>query len=255
MKPFQKAQLDFIDYLRKPEADVKIEKQKSRQQEFYRDLIYKNINQCIADVFPITKNIVAEPDWQIMIRDFISTHRLQTPYFLEICQEFLVYLIHTRKPLVTDYPFMVELAHFEWIQLALDISNADMNDVDFPESQYHSAPSENSLWKASPLLVCLTYSFPVHIIDECYLPTEKNTSPTYLLVYRDRKDDIKILETDNLSMRIIQLLQVHENINQPQIFQLLSAELDNHQKEIMQARILPVLSWLAENEIVFCSQT
>lgn len=247
MKPFQEMQLAFTDYLRKKEIDVTMGEQQSRQKEIYRDLVYKNINHCIADMFPITKNIISETDWKLMISHFISSHRLQTPYFLEICQEFLVYLIHTRQPLPTDYPFMIELAHFEWIQLALDIA-----EINFPEYQHNSDPTEKSTWKVSPLVVGLTYSYPVHIIDESYLPKESGAQPTYLLVYRNRNDDIKILTTDNLSLRIIQLLQTHENINSVQIFQLLSAELDESQKEIMSPRILPILCVLAENEIVFC---
>ena len=249
MKPFQETQLDFIEYLRKAEADVDIEIQKSRRQEIYRDLVYKNINQCIADVFPITKNIIPEVDWKVMIREFISSHRLQTPYFLEICQEFLAYFMHARKPLPTDHPFILELAHFEWIQLALDIA-----DICLPEHQHNSTPSESSLWKASPLAVGLTYSYPVHIIDECYLPKESSIHPNYLLIYRNRNDDEKILATDDLSLRIIQLLQSHENINHIQILELLSAELEDGQKDIIAPRILPILCTFAESEIVFCKQ-
>ncbi len=245
MKPFQENQLAFTEYLRRPEGHEKAEEQIPRQQQIYRDLIYKNINQCIADIFPITKNIILEPDWEIMIREFISVHRLQTPYFLEICQEFLAYLMHTRKSLPTDYPFILELAHFEWVQLTVDIA-----DIHFPEYQHNLGPIESSLWKVSPLVVGLTYSYPVHIIDECYLPREPSAQSTYLLVYRNKNDDLKILETDSISLRIIQLLQVHENINHTKIFQLLSAELGNHQKEIILATILTILCTFAENEIV-----
>ena len=242
MKPFQETQLAFTEYLRRPEMG----EQRSRQQEIYRDSIYKNINQCIADVFPITNSIIPESEWELMIRKFISVHRLQTPYFLEICQEFLAYLMQTRKPLPSDHPFLLELAHFEWIQLALDI--ADMNS---PECEHNSAPPENSLWKASPLVVGLTYLYPVHIIDECYLPTESGIHPTYLLVYRNRNDDVKTLATNNLNLRIIQLLQVHEKITHLKIFQLLSAELSDHSQEIILAKILTILCMLAEKEIVF----
>lgn len=245
MKPFQENQLAFTEYLRRTECDEKAEKQKPRRQEIYRDLVYKNINQCVADVFPITKNIIPETDWKIMIREFICAHRLQTPYFLEICQEFLAYIMYTRKTLPTHHPFALELAHFEWIQLAVDTAN-----VSFPEHQHNSAPTENSLWTVSPLTVGLTYSYPVHLIDECYLPKEPSAQQTYLLVYRNRNDDLKVLETDNISLRIIQLLQTLENINHTQIFQLLSAELGDHEKEIISARILSILCVLAENEIV-----
>jgi uncharacterized protein len=242
MKPFQATQLAFTEYLRGPEMG----EHRSRQQEIYRDSIYKNINQCIADVFPITRSIIPESEWELLIREFIHVHRLQTPYFLEICQEFLAYFMHTRKSPPTDYPFILELAHFEWIQLALNIA-----DMSFPEYQHNSAPTENSQWKASPLVVGLIYSYPVHIIDEHYLPAESAINPTYLLAYRNRSDDVQIVETDNLSLRIIQLLQAHENITHLQIAQLLSSELNDYPHELLLAKTLTTLCMLAEQEIIF----
>ena len=245
MKPFQLIQLSFTEYLRGSGSKDTAEAQKSRRQEIYRDLVYKNINHCIADVFPITKNFFTESEWEILIREFIRVHRLQTPYFLEICQEFLVYFMHTRKLLQTDPPFALELAHFEWIQLAVDIA-----DTNIPECLHNSAPSGNSLWKASPLVVGLTYFYPVHLIDEYYLPKGPGVQPTYLLVYRNKNDDLNVLETDNLSLRIIQLLQAHENINRTQIYQFLTVELGDHKSDIILTRIWPILCLFAEKEII-----
>lgn len=245
MSPFQEYQLAFTEYLRRTESDDNTEQKRPRQQQIYRDLVYKNINQCIADVFPITKNSIPEPDWETMIREFINVSRLQTPYFLEICQEFLAYLMHTRKPQPTDHSFALELAHFEWIQLAVHTANVSLS-----EYQHNSAFTECSLWRASPLVVGLTYSYPVHIIDECYIPKEPGPQPTYLLVYRNRNDDLKVLEVDNLSLRIIQLLQAHENITHTQIFQLIATELGTNQEDVS-AKALPILSMLAKNETVF----
>lgn len=248
MKAFQQTQLAFTEYLRGITNGDKTEGGKPRQQEIYRDLVYKNINQCIVDVFPITKSIIPESDWEITIREFIKTHPSQTPYFLEICQEFLTYFVNTRKLQSTDHPFIVELMHFEWIQLAIDIA-----DIHFPETAYNATPTESSFWKASPLVVGLTYSYPVHLIDEDYLPEKPPSQPTYLLIYRSRNDQLEILETDSLSLRIIQLLQAHENINYSQIFQLLSEELDSHNKEMPLPKVLSILNTLAKNELIFCN--
>ena len=251
MMPFQQFQLAVTEYLREMQNKDTTREQKPRQQEIYRDLVYKNINQCIADVFPITKNIIPEDDWETMIREFINVHSLQTPYFLEICQEFLAYFINTRTTQPTDHPFIVELAHFEWIQLAIEIADIEIADINFPDTTNNSAPTDNSLWKTSPLALGLSYSYPVHIIDEFYLPTEPSAQATYLVVYRSRNDDVKIMEIDNLSLAIIQLLQTHENINYSQILQSLLEEVDNNQKEILQPRVLSILNMLAEKEVVF----
>ncbi|GGY77031.1 DUF2063 domain-containing protein [Cellvibrio zantedeschiae] len=250
MKSFQHTQLAFTEYLRGNTSGDSANDKKSRQEEIYRDLIYKNISQCISDVFQTTKSIIPESEWEAMIREFIKIHPSHTPYFLEICQEFLAYFVNTRKLQPTDYPFIIELMHFEWIQLAIDIA-----DLSLPETTCIPEPAESSLWNASPFVVGLTYSYPVHIIDKDYLPIEQTAQPTYLLVHRKRNDDLEILETDGLSLRIIQLLQAHEKINYSQIFQLLAEELDNHTKEILLPRVLSVLRTLAQDELIFCNQT
>jgi len=256
MQSFQKIQCAFNEYLRAPAINSEIAETIDRRQSIYRDLVYKNIDRIIAETFPITRNIIADEDWQTMIRDFIAIHRAKTPYFLEICQEFLDYLFNERKPLASDYSFMCELAHFEWAQLALNVAN-----VDFPAEKNVLTPTATSTWKASPLVMGLSYSYAVHMIDECYLPAERQ--PTHLLVYRNRSDQVNVLATDPLGLRLVQLLQEHEGINCEQIRRHLSSELaaagyvsnqDVDQKDdVFLPGLLAALSKLAADEILFYS--
>ena len=250
MKAFQRTQLAFTEYLRGITNGNTTEERKPRQQEIYRDLVYKNINQCVSDVFPITKSIISESDWEATIREFIRVHPSQTPYFLEICQEFLAYFVNTRKLQHTDHPFIIELMHFEWIQLAVDIV-----DINFPEIVFNTTPNKRSPWKASPLVAGLTYSYPVHLIDEEYLPEKPTAQPTHLLVYRNRNDQLKTSETDYLGLRIIQLLQSHENITYLQILQFLSDELDSNLDSTYKSKIWSTLVMFATNDLVLISQT
>lgn len=243
MKSFQKRQLAFTHYLRTKDAAEKTGVPEQREKSIYRDLVFKNISRLIGDSFPITRNIIADADWQIIIQDFIATHCSKTPFFLEVCQEFLAYLIDERQPLATDHPIMLELAHFEWIQLALDISDAEL------PAQHNFVPTETSEWQASPLALGLSYSYPVHLTDECNIPDKVN--PTHLIVYRDREDHVNLLVTDALHLRIMQLLHEHQSINCPLLHQILSKELHDHQPIIKRSELLLILCELAKQEIIF----
>jgi hypothetical protein len=92
----------------------------------YRDLVYNNIAGFIAGAFPIVKTVLSEDHWHSMVRDFIAHHNSQSPYFLEISQEFLAYLTHERTATEQDPPFLVELAHYEWVELALDVADEEL---------------------------------------------------------------------------------------------------------------------------------
>lgn len=242
MKPFQVLQLAFTEYLRTGDA----ERPRDRRQEIYRESVYKNIRQAISDIFPATKHCIQESQWDLTIREFITEANLQTPYFHELGEEFLAYLMNKHKPLATEYPFLVELAHFEWIQFALYIADADL-----PGHLKASAATENSLWTASPLAIGLTYSHPVHTIDEHNLPINSKHGPTYLLAYRNRNDEVEIMPTDSLSLRIFQLLQAHEGITHLQLFQRLAAELGVHSRDLVLASMQDILGSLADKEILF----
>lgn len=242
MKSFQKNQLAFTHYLRTSTAFPE-----KRNISIYRDLVYKRISGLIGDSFPITKNIIADDEWQAMIRDFIAKHRSQTPYFLEICQEFLVYLMNERQPLESDHNILLELAHFEWIQLALDVADTDMLE------QHSSTPTENVEWQASPLAAGLTYSYPVHLADECYIPN--TAQPVHIIAYRDRSDTVNTLITDAFNLRVFQLLQENRNINCFQLHEVISRELSNHHITITPSKLLSVISELAQREIVFAKNS
>jgi uncharacterized protein len=120
---FQETQLAFAKHLRAPDlypAPLDIE---NRRMQIYRELIYNNIENLVAVVFPVLRSLLPDKQWHAIMRDFIHKHQCHSPYFLEISQEFLQYLMQERKPQETDPPYLIELAHYEWMELALDVSD------------------------------------------------------------------------------------------------------------------------------------
>ena len=87
----------------------------------YSELFFNNIEGFIASAFPVLKSLYDEDDWLVLVRKFFIEHNCKTPYFLEISQEFIEYLSHQYQMTKKDPIFMLELAHYEWVEL--DIFN------------------------------------------------------------------------------------------------------------------------------------
>lgn len=198
---FQQTQYDFAAHLRDPlakPAPIDIE---DRRMKIYRDLIYNNIESFLTSGFPILHSILEDGYWHDMVRDFVSHHQSHTPYFLEISQEFLRYLQEEREAHSDDPAFMLELAHYEWVELALDVSTAEI-----PEASAQAGDLLSSVLAVSPLAWQLSYQYPVHRIGPEYIPDKPPEEATFLVVYRNRDNEVKFLEINTVTARLLQLI-------------------------------------------------
>ena len=94
---FKKIQYEFTAHLRDPDhasAPADIE---DRRMEIYRGLFYRNIQNFVANAFPVLRTLYKDEDWHRMIRDFFANHQSTTPYFKDISKEFLTYLENERQ--------------------------------------------------------------------------------------------------------------------------------------------------------------
>ncbi|QKX15853.1 DUF2063 domain-containing protein [Microbulbifer sp. YPW1] len=205
---FVELQRAFAAHLRAPAevpAPADIE---DRRAGIYRDLIYNNIESFIAGGFPVLRSIFDDEPWHAMVRDFVQRHAAQSPYFLQISEEFLHYLQNERAVSAAaefDPPFMLELAHYEWVELALDVS-----DTVFPDNLERNCSDEQILdWApvVSPLAWNLSYHYPVHHIGPAHRPVEPPQTPTFLVVYRDRADTVAFLEANAVTAHLLTLIQ------------------------------------------------
>ncbi|WP_240914323.1 DUF2063 domain-containing protein [Microbulbifer sp. SH-1] len=205
---FVQVQRAFAAHLRKPEEYAAPSSIEDRRMGIYRDLVYNNIESFIASGFPVLRSILADDQWHELVRDFVHRHTAESPYFLQISEEFLRYLQDERgesPASADDPPFLLELAHYEWVELALDVSEEV-----FPEGLVrHPEPTLllDGEPVVSPLAWSLSYRFPVHRLGPDYQPREAPSSPTFLLVYRNRADRVGFLEVNANTAHLLQLAQ------------------------------------------------
>lgn len=194
MSELHTAQKAMAAYLRSPAGDGAPEGIETRRLNIYRDLVYRNIEGFISSAFPILRSLSGDAEWESLVRDFIATHRCDTPLFLRISEEFLAYLV--AQPADPQRPFAAELAHYEWLELAVDVAQGTVPDVAGDSDPSALSPH------LSPAARVASYAYPVHRIGPSYQPLEA-AEPTFLLVYRDRDDVVQFMELNPGSARLL----------------------------------------------------
>jgi hypothetical protein len=187
-------------YLRDPAGEKPPEGVEQRRLDIYRNLIFNNIESFISGGFPVLRSLYDEREWFGLVRAFINSHRCHTPYFLEIGQEFMQFLLEEFAPRDCDPPFIAELAHYEWVELALDVS------VEEAPLACEDTDVLTAVPTLSPVAWLLSYQYPVHLIGPGFRPTEEG-APSFLLVYRDRDDAVRFMELNPASARLLELLR------------------------------------------------
>lgn len=243
MNSFQQTQLDFTRYLRAPDEQPLPVGVEQRRMEIYRDLIYNNIENLIVGVFPVLRSLVADSQWHCLIREFIKQHRCQTPYFLEISEEFLQFLVKSRY-LDKDFPFTCELAHYEWIELALDTSEAEL-------PSYQKLPNDilAATFSLSPLAVTLHYQYPVHRISRQFKPLVAD--PVNLVVYRNRDDKVCFMEVNSLTQRLLYLMQINPASALGELLNRIAAELCHDQPSVLEGEAKALVAGLCELGVIY----
>jgi hypothetical protein len=198
---FKRLQEQFSAHLRDPDNNPRPAAIEDRRMAIYRELIFSNIHGFLSNGFPVLKSIYAEDDWLAMMRDFLQKHRSQSPLFQDIAREFLSYLEHERND-PADPPFLQPLAHYECVELALSVLDSPF---EFRTISQSTDVMQLQL-QTSPLAWPLAYDYPVHQISPQYQPTEPLPVPIFLLVYRDEDDNVKFIELNPVSARLIDLL-------------------------------------------------
>jgi hypothetical protein len=160
------SQMAMARYLRDPDKEPAPAGVEPRRLKIYQDLVYNNIEGFISGGFPVLRSLYEDADWHGLVRDFIDQHRCHTPYFLEISQEFIQFLLETHPLRDCDPPFMAELAHYEWVELALDVSQEVLPEPSAVGNVLAAVPG------LSPLAWLLSYHYPVQRIGPGFRPTE-----------------------------------------------------------------------------------
>ena len=187
----------------------------------YARLFYDNIESFIAKTFPVFRDITDDEVWHRLVRDFIRHHRAESPYFTQICEEFMQYLDERMRSEASETPsippFALELCHYEWVEMALDL--APDADCEFDDDPVEPADR----LALSPLAWPLRYAYPVRDIGREHQPSSPPDAPTWLIGWRDRDDRVRFMASNAVTIRLLKLID--EGSSNRDAFKTIAAEI------------------------------
>ncbi|MDH1573878.1 MULTISPECIES: HvfC family RiPP maturation protein [Pseudomonas] len=190
-------QMRMASFIRDPQASPPLPGIEARRLAVYRQLFFGNMQSLLAGSFPVLHASLGPERWLALIESFYANHRCQTPLFTEVAGELVEYL-HKR----TDQPgWVAELAHYEWIETLLMLSDGTelVHDPD------------GDLLQGVPLLSCLAvplaYAWPVSHIGPGRIPPQVPTTPTLLLACRGADHQVRFSRLAPLAHALLVSLQ------------------------------------------------
>ena len=245
-RDFRDIQYAFARHIRDPEHHDAPTDAEDRRMAIYRELFFNNLRNLISQTFPVLRKLHTPEKWQEFIRGFMVRHEAQTPYFLEIPKEFLDYLENEYEPDEDDFPFLHELAHYEWVELALSVSDDDndMSAIDSHGDLLEAVPVKSNLaW-------LFAYQFPVHRISTDFRPEAPGEQPTFLAICRKSDDDMDFMELNPIMASLLERIGENEEKSGRELLADLAGEIGFSDVEKFVEHGLEAMRQMREAEII-----
>lgn len=217
---FQAIQKEMTDWLREPDSKP-APALEPRRLNIYRELFFNNVRDFVETAYPTLKSLLAVAEWDDLVRRFFAEHRCSSPYFRDISLEFRTWIESTQAEWSDQYPWVIELLHYEWVELAAECAEV--------ETDTAACQPQGDLLAGIPVVqACvwpLVYHWPVHTLSPENPPAEiPPAQPICLLVFRDSCDVVHFLEVNTVSARLIEMLQVRAPRSGRELLEQLAAE-------------------------------
>ncbi|HKE48278.1 MAG TPA: putative DNA-binding domain-containing protein [Rhodanobacteraceae bacterium] len=241
--PTHALQSAFAAHLRDPAHAAPPADVEPRRMAVYAELFFNNVESLVAANFPVIRSLHDDDAWHALVRAFYRDHRCHTPLFTEIAREFIRYLETRAESGAGDAPFLVELAHYEFAELALSLDETDLADV----AHDPGGDVVDGIPLASPLARVLAYRFAVHRIRPDFRPAAAPAQPTLILLTRDRTDALNFLEIDPLTALLFERLAANTTASGRACLDALLADLGREEPAVRESG-LAILGRLRERE-------
>lgn len=241
---FIKTQKQFAESIRDPLSSNNNAQFEERRLKIYRELFFNNVEGFVSSAFPVLKEILidqhGESFWLGLVRQFFVQHQCETPYFLEISEEFLQFLqAKIESGNSEDLPdYAWQLAHWEWMELHADVADAQT-------SMLISTLAKELLLNAKLTLaetawVC-AYDYPVHKISAEM--SDLVNSPTYLMVYRNGQDEVGFNELNPLSATLFESVRQQPGIEASYLLEQLAEQSGLDHKLVVSGGLEILSQW------------
>lgn len=246
---FQQMQYLFSAHIRDPdhiaynasEIIKGAEPVESRRLRAYEELFFNNLLSFFSGLFPVLNSVLGEERWTQIIREYMQKHKARTPLFHELGQEFLLFLQNEYEPIEQDPQFLYELAHYEWVELALTVEISE-------KKKMLGGVGADTCIRLSKTAMPLSYEWQVNEISNDFVPDRKPDVPSYFLVFRTEEFQIEFVEISAGLFLLLTALVDNQSLSVYEIVNEL-AEQTGQNVELLQSFALDVLNKLVDKGV------
>lgn len=228
-------------HVRDPAAHAGPPGVEDRRLGVYRELVFNNLDGLLAGNFPVIRRTLGDAAWQALLRRFLASHRSGTPLFTRLGLEFVAFLEAAPDP---QRPWLAELAHYEWAELGLQLSDATCPPCDPRGDLLDGVPV------LSPLAWPLAYRWPVHRIGPGVQPGESPPEPTLVLLRREDDGRIRFSLLSPLLFRLLELVKADTGASGLALLRQLAEEAGQPDFENFLREAAPMLQRLRDEGVL-----
>ena len=222
---FQRYQLAFTARLRDPHKQPPLVGVPHERMAVYEEIVFNNLFESVSACFPVAHKVLGKRKWLKLNQAFMREYSANSPLFRKIPEQFLQFLNNADLELQAMLPpYLNSLCHYEWIELFVASSADTAKPIDIAPEGDHA----NNKLVFNPTMQLLNYDYAVHKISPRYKP--KQPESTQLLVFLNTDDQVKFIELNAVTHRLISLLQ-NAPLTGTQALTLLAKELQHPQPE------------------------
>ncbi|MGL6124241.1 MAG: HvfC family RiPP maturation protein, partial [Shewanella sp.] len=215
------------------------------RMQVYRELFFSNVQGFVSSGFPVLKSLYSEDDWLALVQRFFSQHDCKSPIFIDIAGEFLTFLQQQYQPTANDPIFMLELAHYEWLELVVAVAQASED-----EAQLSPAQITTQALCLSQTARVAQYHFEVQYIRQDYRPQEQLDTPVFFCLYQDVDGEVRFLQLPPLSAQVLAFLQAQVQADFKALVDWLTITYPGMECKVIEQGCLRLLEQLAAKGIV-----
>ncbi len=177
---------DLVQWCKTGES-VTIPGTRQKGLDQYRRLLRNNIHNAMEQAFPIAFTVLTESQWDTLIDDFHANHPAATPQVWKLPEEFYTFVEAHRYAEKFSLPFLNDLLHFKWIEIAVHT----MEDQQ-PEPYRNEGDPLADTIVVHPEHSIIRLKYPVHL----YAAEEAlaHEGDYFLLPFRTRDFDVRFVD-------------------------------------------------------------
>ena len=191
----------FAARIRDPRQQARPKGVPARRMRVYEELLFNNLEGFLLACFPVTRKLLGARPWHRLAKGFFAEHRCTSPLFRDIPGAFLAWMQTRASEQVPERPYLYELMHYEWLELAVATDPVEV-EVDADE-----LGREGDLLDDVPVLNPTTrlasYRYPVHRIRPRFKPIPADGHDHHYLIYRDCEHQVRFTAVNALSLHLL----------------------------------------------------